>query len=355
MKVGVLTFHRCINYGSYWQARCLVEGLQGMGHDAELLDHDCVQIRQAEWRCALNPQLPVPTRRDDLRRYSSKTRKFLTAFDRLSQSARFSLHEPEQAGEYDAVVIGSDEVWNFRHPWYGYKPIFFGERLRTGRLISYAASFGNHDAAEGIETGWADKLRRFDSLSVRDENSRMIVRGALGTEAPLVLDPCLQFPPRPRSTVDLSENRRGPYLAVYGHGFPDGFADAVGAWARSAGLRILSIGYHNPWADEQLIEAGPEEFSDLMAGASAVATNFFHGCVFALHHNRPFVCATSPYRQNKVRDLMNLLEAREHMVGDDTSADVFARLLGTPLAPVIAERIAAMRIPSHQFLAAALA
>jgi hypothetical protein len=27
-RVGVLTFHRCINYGSYWQARCLVEGLR---------------------------------------------------------------------------------------------------------------------------------------------------------------------------------------------------------------------------------------------------------------------------------------------------------------------------------------
>ena len=24
-RIGVLTFHRCINYGSYWQARCLVE------------------------------------------------------------------------------------------------------------------------------------------------------------------------------------------------------------------------------------------------------------------------------------------------------------------------------------------
>ena len=26
-SIGVLTFHRCINYGSYWQARCLAEGL----------------------------------------------------------------------------------------------------------------------------------------------------------------------------------------------------------------------------------------------------------------------------------------------------------------------------------------
>ena len=31
MKIGVLTFHRCINYGSYWQARSLVEGLRSRG------------------------------------------------------------------------------------------------------------------------------------------------------------------------------------------------------------------------------------------------------------------------------------------------------------------------------------
>ena len=35
-KVGVLTFHRSINYGSYWQARCLVEGLAKRGLDAEI-------------------------------------------------------------------------------------------------------------------------------------------------------------------------------------------------------------------------------------------------------------------------------------------------------------------------------
>src|SRR5690349_8232637 len=39
LKIGVLTFHRCINYGSYWQARCLVDGLRARGHDAVLLDH----------------------------------------------------------------------------------------------------------------------------------------------------------------------------------------------------------------------------------------------------------------------------------------------------------------------------
>ncbi|MBF7013830.1 polysaccharide pyruvyl transferase family protein [Novosphingobium resinovorum] len=351
MNVGVLTFHRCINYGSYWQARCLVEGLKAMGHDAELLDHDSVQVRSAEWRCAFNPQLPVRTRRDDLARYGAKARRFLTAFDRLPQSRRFSLDHPEEAGEYDAVVVGSDEVWNFRHPWYGHKPIFFGDRLRARRLISYAASFGNHDAAQGIDPVWAARLDRFDWLSVRDENSREIVRHSVGVKPELVLDPCLQFPP-PR-IMSLGEER--PYVAVYGHSFPAWLAYRVRAWAQATGRRVVSIGYRNDWADEQRIESGPEAFSALIAGADAVATNFFHGCVFALHHQRPFVCAPSPYRFNKVRDLLRSLSAERHLVGSEVPPPTYDALLGDPLDPAIGDRIAAMRIISGAYLGAALA
>jgi hypothetical protein len=169
-KIGVLTFHNCINYGSYWQARCLVEALRARGHHAELLDHDCRCVRRAEAKCALQPKLPERTPRRELRHYRLKTRKFIDAIASLPRSRRFSLHDPQSAGEYDAIVVGSDEVWNFRHPWYGSKPIFFGDGLRTERLISYAASFGNHSAWDGMDPAWADKLQRFSAVAVRDEN-----------------------------------------------------------------------------------------------------------------------------------------------------------------------------------------
>lgn len=350
MKIGVLTFHRCINYGSYWQARCLVEGLRAQGHDAELLDHDDPHVRRAEWNCAFQPQLPVRTPRAELRRYAAKARRFLDAFDRLPQSRRFALDRPEEAGDYDTVLIGSDEVWNFRHPWYGYKPIFFGERLKARRLASYAASFGNHDADEGIDPDWAAKLERFEALSVRDENSRRLVRAATDREPAMVLDPCLQFPPPAVARCDAA-----PYLAVYGHGFPDWFAAAMRGWAEANSRRVVSIGYRTDWADEQHIEAGPEEFSALIAGADAVATNFFHGCVFALHHQRPFACAPSAYRFNKVRDLTRAVGAERHLVTADTSAAAYEELLGEALDPAIAARIAALRYQSSAYLATALA
>lgn len=348
MKVGVLTFHRCINYGSYWQARCLVEGLRGLGVDAELLDHDSAEVRRAELQCALQPQLPRRTRRADLKRYAAKTRSFHRAFERLPRSRSFSLDRPDEAGTYDLVLVGSDEVWNFAHPWYGFKPIFFGDHLRTEHLASYAASFGNHDAECGIDPDWAAKLKRFRAISVRDENSRRLVQDGLAQEPTLVLDPCLQFPP------GRERQEGGSYLALYGHSFPDWFAASVRQWADANGRRIVSIGYANDWADEQLIEVAPEEFSSVIAQAGAVATNFFHGCVFALHHQRPFVCAPSSYRLNKVRDLTQALRAERHMVGKATEAERYAELLGSPLDPTVADRIEALRRQSSAYLAAAL-
>ena len=350
MKIGVLTFHRCINYGSYWQARCLVEGLHGLGHDAELLDHDALAVRYVEWRCAFQPQLPIRTPRADLPRFAAKTRLFLDAFERLPQSRRFPLDHPEEAGPYDIVLVGSDEVWNFSHPWYGYKRLFFGEGLRTRRLASYAASFGNHDAQDGVDPEWAAKLERFDMLSVRDENSRQLIRASLGREPTVVLDPCLQFPPPAAG----AGGEAAPYLALYGHSFPDWFVTSVRDWARNNGRRIVSIGYRNDWADEQRIEAGPEQFSALIADADAVATNFFHGCVFALHHQRPFVCAPSAYRLNKIRDLTRSLAAEHHMVTERTPQDRYLALLGAPLDPAIGMQIASMRDQSAAYLASVL-
>jgi hypothetical protein len=351
LRVGVLTFHRCINYGSYWQARCLVEGLRARGHDAVLLDHYDDTVARAEWRCAFQPSLPERSRLEDLPRYKEKGRKFLAAFDALPQSARFRLDRPETLEGYDAIVVGSDEVWNFRHPWYGGKPIFFGEALRAPRLVSYAASFGNHDAADGIAPEWAARLARFTAVSVRDENARRLVVEALGEEPAMVLDPCLQFPDVARAAPAETDR---PYALVYGHVFPTWLQEQVTAWSQRSGVELVSLGYRNDWVDRHLIEAGPLEFARLMAGASAVVTNFFHGCVFALVGDKPFVTSPSEYRFNKVRDLTNALDAREHVVTSDSDAAAFDHLLGTPPAPKVAAAIAALREQSSAFLDRAL-
>ncbi|MET0250728.1 MAG: polysaccharide pyruvyl transferase family protein [Novosphingobium sp.] len=349
-KIGILTFHRCINYGSYWQARSLVEGLRGMGHDAVLLDHWSREIERTEWRSAMQPLLPRRSSRRDIRRYATKTRRFQQAIAGLPMSASFPLAEPEGAGTYDLAVVGSDEVWNFSHPWYGGRELFFGSGVPAPRVVSYAASFGNYDAAAGMHPVWSDRLRRFDAISVRDDNSRRLVAAALGSEPTLVLDPCLQFPP----SIDRGDAGEQPFVAIYGHTFPDGFGAAARRWAERRGLRLLSIGYRNDWADEQWLDADPLDFARLIAGSTAVVTNFFHGCVFALFNAKPFACAVSPYRMNKVRDLTRLLGAERHLLqlGDDAG---LAAALDEPLSDAIPATIDRLRGQSNAYLQSVLA
>jgi len=349
-RIGVLTFHRCINYGSYWQARCLVEGLRGLGYEAELLDHVSPAVDRAEWRCALSPVLPQRTAPADFPLYAEKARKFFDAFAQLPLSPPFPLDDPAQMADYDLVIVGSDEVWNLRHPWYGGKSIFYGDGLRAGRLASYAASFGNHAVSEGLPSDWAQKLQQFDRISIRDENSRQLIETALEREPEMVLDPVMQFPPAASGEPDLDE----PYVAIYGHSFPDWFSTGVAQWARENELMLVSIGYRNGWADAHWVEAGPRDFARIMAGAEAVATNFFHGCVFALINGKPFVCAPSDYRFNKVRDLAAGVGASRHLVSAQTPREDYDALLGQPLDPRIERNIATLRQRSAAYLDAVL-
>jgi hypothetical protein len=351
-KTGVLTFHRCINYGSYWQAKCLVEALQARGHDAVLLDHDSSRVNFAEWKCAFRPTLPTPVPSEDYPRYREKMQKFFCAFEALPMSPRFDLDDPTSIESYDNVVVGSDEVWNLSHPWYGCKQLFYGTGIKTQRLISYAASFGNYDAWWGLPEFWAGLLQNFDAISVRDENSRAIIVNALGSSPAVVLDPCLQFPIQLQNTLDGPDK---PYAAVYGHNFSPWFGEYIRRWAASRNLRLISIGYRNDWADEQWLEAGPHEFAQFMARAEAVATNFFHGCVFALRNGRPFVCEIQPYRFHKVQDLMTTVGGEHHLVREDTPFETYEARLNAPLEPAIPQRIEQLRQHSAAYLDQALA
>ena len=329
-RIGVLTFHRCINYGSYWQARCLVEGLRARGHDAVILDHASPKVNVAEWRVALRPTLPTPVPKTDVEHYACKTRKLISEVDRLPLSRPFDLERPEEMEPFDTVVIGSDEVWNLHHPWFAGVPAFFGVGLKAKRCVSYAASFGNHSCWEGLGVPYTDFLRDLDAISVRDENSWWMIKNSLGMETEMVLDPCLQFPIAPEGEW---KGPRGPFALVYGHNFSPVFAKRVRQWANERGLPLVSLGYRNDWADVQWLDASVHDIAHAIAHAEAVATNFFHGCVFSLRNGRPFACEVSPYRSIKVRGLMELLGGEERLVPDgeiggllDRPCDFSARL-----------------------------
>jgi len=126
----------------------------------------------------------------------------------------------------------------------------------------------------------------------------------------------------------------------------------VRAWANQTGTRLLSIGYSNDWADEQRINAGPAEFAEAMSGARAVITNFFHGCVFAVLHGKPWATVPSDYRSIKIPDLAAVIGAEHRLVDESTSDAELADLLATAEA---LEHLEQHRGRSEAYLDAALA
>ncbi|WP_332815722.1 polysaccharide pyruvyl transferase family protein [Ramlibacter sp.] len=350
MNVALLTLHRCINYGSYWQARCLLEGLRALGHDAVLLDHRTPRIDRSEYRCALQPLLPLRSPAADRPAYARKVRRLAEAVDALPRTAPFSLDEPCAVEDFEAVVIGSDEMWNFHHPWFAACRLFFGEGVVAPRLVAHACSFGNYPAARGLQPEWTRRLLRFDSITVRDHNSRDLLREAAGIDCPLALDPCLQFEPGLAGAPAAD-----PGMAVlYGHSFSPWFRQAALRWARRRRVKLVSIGYRNDWADHQWLDAGPDGFAGLLAEAGFVLTNFFHGCVFALRFGKPFVCEDSPYRSIKVRSLLRQLDCGERLAVESAGHRALAGALDTPFSPALQRRLAECREASHASLADAL-
>lgn len=353
MKVGILTFHSCINYGSYWQTRCLAERLKHWGHTPVVLNHYSKKVNIAEWKCALQPVLPTPVPGSDHALYRQKIEKFFDAIALLPLSKAFQLDDPKQLEEFDVVIVGSDEVWNFSHPWYAYFPLFFGEGIRAGKLISYAASFGSYNAAFQFDHEWLNKLLKFDELSVRDENSKLIIKRALDWEPAIVLDPCLLFPVMLNNFCDIKNFER-PYTAIYGHNFSQKFINQIKLWSIERKIHLISIGYRNDWADEQWISADPTEFVSFINGSESVVTNFFHGCIFALITSKPFICETSDYRSNKVEDLLNKIGAENRLIEMSTATDKGVHILSEPLNDQILRNISFYQDFSETWLIQAL-
>jgi hypothetical protein len=167
----------------------------------------------------------------------------------------------------------------------------------------------------------------------------------------VVLAPCLQFPPVLEGPWNGPSTR---FVLVYGHNFSEVARTRVRAWADERGWRLLSVGYRNDWADDQWLDAGPHDFAQSVARSSAVVTNFFHGCVFALLHDRPFACESSSYRHHKLQSLLAHLGGERHLVGDNDPDRRWAEVLDTPLEPELADALATRRAASDRFLDGAL-
>lgn len=148
-KVGIMSMQRILNYGSFLQAYGLKSMLEEMGCSVRFVDyHPGETLIPAAGGKGFSRKL---FKLVEVFRYKApfKEKVRFLRYKKNYAAKNYPYLEMDSRRNYatdlDLLIIGSDEVFNCvqSNPNVGFSPELFGEGSRAGKLISYAASFGN--------------------------------------------------------------------------------------------------------------------------------------------------------------------------------------------------------------------
>lgn len=311
MKVAILTQPLGHNYGGLLQAYALQTVITGLGVDAETLNRRKPVSRlkvareylKSSFKYARGRIQSVPTEKkkrivfENLEGFLNERMKLSPAITSTPQLIQYC-----KSLRFDAFIVGSDQVWRPR-----YSPDltnFFldftlTEELAHAKKISYAASFGvdawEFSDKETSECGFL--LRRFDAVSVREESAVVLCRDRMSVTAEWVLDPTMLLPrehyesiaSRARSLdkkegvlryiLDPSEIKSGVVRYVEHCLGKESFSVKPEISLPETRVEELMLCQY-PGIDEWLRGFKESDF---------VVTDSFHGAVFAILFNKPFL------------------------------------------------------------------
>lgn len=187
--------------------------------------------------------------------------------------------------DFSYFICGSDQVWN---PLYindnGY---FFLDFTHKDKKISLSASFGVSELNNEFKSLYADFLKDFRAISVRESQGEEIIKGILpGKDVVLLLDPTMLI--EKDIWINLCESindHSEKYIFIYSLGrIEKQIMDNIINFANVENLKIIDI--MNIKSNEYC--SGPIEFINLIKNASLVITDSFHGTVFSILFETPF-------------------------------------------------------------------
>ena len=312
MKIGILSMQHVRNYGSFLQAYALKTTLESFGNQCEFID-----IERGEALPGLERNLKYLVGMAFKRYFNWNA--IVSSFGRMKyQKMYYERFDKEYLpvlgihkhtfSEYDLVVIGSDEVFNFnQRAAYGFTTQLYGEVKNAKKVVSYAGSFGTTtiDVIDkfGVREILADAMGKMSAISVRDDNSFKVVKSLLGKEPSYNIDPVLMFDYQKYA----KEPKEKDYIIVYS--YPNRIKgkeeiEAIKRFAKEKGKKLISICFYFPWCDETVIPH-PFEVLGYMKNASYIITDTFHGCVMSIKFNKQFVALVRDSNRQKMSSLLN--------------------------------------------------
>src|SRR5690606_28361698 len=203
---------------------------------------------------------------------------------------------------------GSDQVWNpeCQNEGRTLDEFYFweGAKNKNKRIISYAASFGDYRFNAAEELHLVKYLRGYSAISIRERTSSAYIAKLIGREVTTVLDPTLVVNAEDwleiaRPVPSLANRKFSVVYQMNRNKINRAAVDFLRSKQRTGTIVVIdqSITAFHP-NTLQLRDVGPAEFIWLMANASHIVSDSFHGCCFALNFNKPLIAVAPPRRAN---------------------------------------------------------
>lgn len=311
MKIGILTQPLTFNYGGILQAFALQTILKKEGHDAWLINYE--KRKPHAW------EIPFSIIKRMCKKYIFKKniivhegkkyqkQKEIICFNTncfiekyiLPKTQKVSLEnfETDIGLEFDLLIVGSDQVWR---PKYTSKieDFYFGflDKNNDIKRISYAASFGtdNWEYSDQQTNSCKKLVRKFGSISVRENTGVALCEKYFGVSPMHVLDPTLLLDRVDYLQLIQSNKKEENIGALFAYILDETEEKAEAIKIISENLKLTACSVKLKTQDVSLplnsrVVAPVEEWINSFVKSKFILTDSFHGCVFSILFNKPFV------------------------------------------------------------------
>ena len=313
MKINIITYHWSNNLGALVQALCLKKFLE----------------KNFENFIEFNKYLPeLLIRRErnsqiNLQNFSfifEIFKKKINLYNWKKKILNLDVSKKKKnLFDKDIYVYGSDEIWNYENPFFGFDPYFFGES-NYQKKIAYGCSIGNADPrinSNLIFQKIKKNLDKFNAISVRDQNSFDLVRNLLNSKTNIVLDPCFLSDPeilQPDKSTYKEKFEKKNFILIYGDYFNKKEIQNILNFAKSQNLEIFSASYINRWANKNIINVNPTDLIFFINYSKFVITSMFHGVMLSYKFKKQFWYSEDPYRKNKLGYFLEKLDLKKQKI-----------------------------------------
>lgn len=341
MKIGIITQPLHTNYGGLLQNYALQQVLIRLGHEPITLDQGNTSASQ--WRIMVsyiktfllkligkgkNRQYPFQLNEENKASICQHTNRFIEKY--ISHTEPFfyvkDFRQYTINNQLDALIVGSDQVWR---PMYNQNiqcSFFdFAKGLQVKRL-AYAASFGvdHWEFTEQQTSKSKNLIRDFHAVSVREYSGIDLCKKYLNCNAVHVLDPTMLLDKENYIRLVEEENEQGTKgnLFTYILDESDEKKQIIDKVASELSLTPFSTmpkhsiniktikkdldGYIFPPVTQWL-----RSFMD----ANFVVCDSFHGAVFSIIFNKPFLIIGNKERgMTRFKSLLDTFNLQNRMI-----------------------------------------